>query len=108
MSEGNERQQMASRLRLARERAGLSQGQAAKLLEMHRPTVSEVEAGRRRVQAEELSRFASLYAVSVEWLLGREEAPDVLVAARELERLKPDDREKVLDLIRSLARGDKK
>ena len=49
-----ERLEIAGRLRLARETAGLSQGQAAKRLGLHRPTVSEIEAGRRRVTAEEV------------------------------------------------------
>ena len=47
------RKAIASRLRLSREMAGLTQGQVAKSLEWHRPTVSEIEAGRRRVSAEE-------------------------------------------------------
>jgi transcriptional regulator with XRE-family HTH domain len=54
------KKQIASRLRLARENAGLSQGQVAKKMNLHRPTVSEIEAGRRRVSAEELARFAEL------------------------------------------------
>ena len=57
------RQDIASRLRLARQAAGLSQGQVAKHLGWHRPTVSEIEAGRRRVQAEELTLLAELYGV---------------------------------------------
>jgi Zn-dependent peptidase ImmA (M78 family) len=36
---------------------------------MHRPTVSEIEAGRRAVTSEELYSFAQLYAVSVSALL---------------------------------------
>lgn len=62
-------EELAVRLRLAREQAGLSQGQVAKLLGVHRPTISEIEAGRRRVQAQELARFADLYRVSLAWLL---------------------------------------
>ena len=38
---------VAERLRLAREQAGLSQGQVAKLLDLHRPTISEIEVTRR-------------------------------------------------------------
>ena len=55
-----QRNAIASRLRLARERAGLSQGQVAKLVAMHRPSVSEIEAGRRSVTAEELTKFAKI------------------------------------------------
>ena len=63
-----------ARLRAAREAAGLSQGQVAKIMNMHRPTISEMEAGNRRITADELARMADLYDAKVAWLLG--EAPD--------------------------------
>lgn len=59
MAEGT-REHIAARLRVAREAAGLSQGQVAKLMGLHRPTISEIEAGRRRVTGEELVQFAKL------------------------------------------------
>ncbi len=99
---------LAARLRLAREQAGLSQGQVAKLMKMHRPTVSEIEAGRRRVQTEELTEFARLYRISLPWLLGEEGAGEdlgeakVRLAARELAKLKPDDLDRVMNLLASL------
>jgi transcriptional regulator with XRE-family HTH domain len=99
---------IASRLRVAREQAGLSQGQVAKLLKVHRPTISEIEAGRRRVSAEELAQFAQAYDVSVGWLTGEgtkgTDPTDarVQLAARELSRLKREDLDKVLDLLSSL------
>jgi transcriptional regulator with XRE-family HTH domain len=37
---------------------------------MHRPTISEIEAGNRRVSADELKTFADIYDVTVGWLLG--------------------------------------
>lgn len=93
------------RLKSAREHAGLSQGQVARLLEMHRPTISEIEAGRRRVSADELVRFADLYGVSLDWLTGK--VPEIIdvaddrvaIAARELGKLKPEDLERVLGFI---------
>ena len=105
-NEPEQRQLMAQRLREARQLAGLSQGQAAKLMGMHRPTVSEIEAGNRRVSADEITRFADIYDVSTAYLLG--DAPDKLaidnpklqLAARELAKLSPD----ALDgLLRALA-----
>lgn len=98
---------IAERLRLAREQAGLSQGQVAKLVGKHRPTISEIEAGRRRVSAEEVGEFADIYEVSVSWLLGREadstELQDrVQLAARELAKLRPDDLDRVLSLLGSM------
>ncbi|HUL51865.1 MAG TPA: helix-turn-helix transcriptional regulator, partial [Opitutaceae bacterium] len=69
----DEKTAIGARLRLAREQAGLSQGQAAIKLNLHRPTVSEIEAGRRRVAADELATFARLYKVSLSWLVGSAE-----------------------------------
>lgn len=108
------RELIAERLRIARERAGLSQGQAAKLLDMHRPTISEIEAGRRRVAADELGRFADLFGVNVAWLVGtRDDRPDLTdpqlaVVARELQKLRPEDVERVMQFIASVqgARGE--
>jgi len=98
---------VAQRLRLAREQAGLSQGQVAKMLRKHRPTISEIEAGRRRVTAEELAEFTRIYQVSVAWLTGSEATDDELddrvrLAARELAKLKPKDLDTVLRLLATM------
>jgi transcriptional regulator with XRE-family HTH domain len=108
----SKRTAMATRLREARKAAGLSQGQVAKLLGMHRPTISEIEAANRRVSAEELSKFAETYDVTVPWLLA--ETPEQLetndprlqLAARELGKLKPDDLDRLLRLLASMRNPD--
>ena len=102
-SKGN----IASRLRLAREMAGLTQGQVAKYLGWHRPTVSEIEAGRRKVSAEEVFRIAELYGVSISWVIESREASSdasdrVELAARELGKLKEKDLDRLLQLIKAL------
>ncbi|MCK6623179.1 MAG: helix-turn-helix transcriptional regulator [Calditrichaceae bacterium] len=103
---------IASRLALARKNAGLSQGQSAKLMEMHRPSVSEIEAGRRNVSAEELAKFAEIYGVSVGWLACEETdqtneiEDEILLAARNLAKLKKEDVQKVLDLLTALAKSE--
>jgi transcriptional regulator with XRE-family HTH domain len=99
---------IARRLREARTLAGLSQGQAAGLMKMHRPTVSEIEAGNRNVTASELARFAEVYDVSIAWLSGEGDeqlAPDderLQLAFRELKKLKPDDLNKLLRVLAAL------
>ncbi len=106
--ESARRGEIAERLKLARKLAGLSQGHVAKMLHLHRPSVSEMEAGNRRVSAEELARLAEIYDVSVAWLLG--EAPETIdaqdprleLAARELTKLKPDDLERLLKLLAAM------
>lgn len=108
----NKRALVASRLREARKMAGLSQGQVAKMLELHRPTVSEIEAGNRRVSADELSKFAGLYDVTVSWLLAETaeqlttDDPRLQLAARELSKLKPDDLDRLLRLLASMRNSD--
>lgn len=98
---------LGERLKLARVQAGLSQGQVAKQLGWHRPTVSEIEAGRRRVTSEELAEFAKLYEVTTAWLTETEaDDPEldarVRLAARELAKLKSDDLDAVLRLLASM------
>lgn len=103
---------VAARLREARKLAGLSQGQVAKLLRLHRPTITEIEAGNRRVSAEELSQLAEIYDVTVSWLLAEsadkleESDPRLQLAARELSKLKPDDLDRLLRLLASMRGSD--
>ncbi len=102
------RKAIASRLRLSREMAGLTQGQVAKSLDWHRPTVSEIEAGRRRVSAEELATLADMYGVNVPWIVGEKDedssiaADRVKLAARELSKLREEDLDRVLQLVQAL------
>jgi len=109
MSTNTEQIALADRLRKAREQAGLSQGQVARRLDFNRPTISEIEAGRRKVSAQEISLFAEMYKVSEEWLLGKGTAgidPIVELAARELSKLKAKDLDTILDLLKSMRRRE--
>jgi|SRR5215213_10345581 len=106
MSKEDRKAVIAARLRAAREDAGLSQGQAARELDMHRPTISEIEAGRRSVTAEELAEFARLYGVETWWLscADPEDRAEVDMAkydlaARHLSKMKPDDFERLMKLL---------
>ncbi|HVX10280.1 MAG TPA: helix-turn-helix transcriptional regulator [Pirellulales bacterium] len=104
----DKKQLIARRLREARKLAGLSQGQVAKMMDLHRPTISEIEAGNRNVTVTELTRFAEIYDVSVAWLSG--EGGDQLqpqderlqLAFRELQKLKPDDLDKLMRALAAL------
>jgi transcriptional regulator with XRE-family HTH domain len=103
---------IAARVREARKMAGLSQGQVARSLDMHRPSVSEIEAGNRRVSADELSKLAELFDVSIAWLTG--EGSDRLdphdakleLAARELQRMKPEHLDRLLSILAALKEDD--
>lgn len=107
-SNSTERSAIADRLRWAREQAGLSQGQVARLLGMHRPTISDLESGKRGLKADEVSQFTDIYDVRSQWLLGDPSTPDeegdprVEMAARELRKLKSEDLDTILRLVSAL------
>ncbi|AVZ84666.1 helix-turn-helix domain-containing protein [Acinetobacter sp. WCHA45] len=107
------RLKLASRLKEARKAAGLTQGHVAKILNLHRPTISEIESGNRRVTSEELKAFADIYDVTVSWLIGETEEslaiddPRLQLAARELSKLKDDDLDRLLRLLASMRDSSK-
>jgi Zn-dependent peptidase ImmA (M78 family)/transcriptional regulator with XRE-family HTH domain len=76
------REQIAARLRAARESLGFTQTEVAKALGVHRPTISEIEAGRRTVTTEELYEFARIYVTPVSTLLS-----EVAPRAEDVERV---------------------
>ncbi|EXA84052.1 MULTISPECIES: helix-turn-helix domain-containing protein [Acinetobacter calcoaceticus/baumannii complex] len=107
------RLKLASRLKEARKAAGLTQGHVAKMVNLHRPTISEIEAGNRRVTSDELKVFADIYDVTVSWLVGETEEslniddPRLQLAARELSKLNDDDLERLLRLLASMRDSSK-
>ena len=68
------REEIGTRLRHQREVLGFTQKHVAQSLGLHRPTISEIEAGRRDVTSQELFEFARLYVTSLNELLA-EPAP---------------------------------
>lgn len=103
----SEREQIAERLKEARIMSGLSQENAAKILNIQRPAISEIESGRRKVSAEEIIQFSKLYKVSTTWLLLKEENDlemdeQTKIAARELSKMSESDRKKLLEILRIL------
>lgn len=109
MSKSEQKLELATRLREARRLSGLSQAQVAKFMNWHRPTVSQIESAERNVSTEELKEFSRIYDVNISWLLegagetGLQEAR-LQLAARELQKLKPTDLDRLLQVIASMRR----
>lgn len=64
---------------------------------------------RQRVSTDELLEFARHYHVQANWLLGQEQGElpeDVAVAAREMAKLSPEDRDRILAFLKSLERRE--
>ncbi len=100
---------VGTRLRAAREAAGLTQAQVAKKIKMHRPTISEIEIGRRKVTTKEVESFALLYGIGVEWIVSGKRAvaetdDKILLAARQLSKMKTADLDRLMRLLQMLRR----
>lgn len=102
---GIDRKAMGKRLRSAREYVGLSQDDVAEYLGVSRPAVTNMEAGNRKVSADELARLARLYRRPYEYFIGEEtESEDVTTTAlyRVTRDLSDRDREQVLQFAQFL------
>lgn len=97
-SEDARRTRLAERLREVREYLGLPQQFVADHTRISRVAISEIENGKRRVEALELEAFAALYKHPVSYFLeGALEQPEAIRAlAREAQGLTDKDREEVL------------
>jgi len=96
MSTGDgRREEVAHRLREAREYLGLSQEQVAKALNLSRPAVTNLENGSREVKALELDALARIYGKSVRYFLEGEsedsKREQVEFVARRLKGLSDQD-----------------
>ncbi len=72
--------ELARRLRLARELAGMTQDQVATTVGIPRPSVAQIEAGRRSVSGLELDSLAVLYGKDVRELLDASPADGGVIA----------------------------
>jgi len=73
---------LSQRLREAREKAGLKQIEASKLLGISNGTLSGYEREYRDPDTDTLHKMADLYGVSVDWLLGKSMSPSTKDTSR--------------------------
>ena len=94
------------RLKQAREAAGLTQQQIAKLLGLSRPAISEMESETRTVSVGELKQLGEHYKVSLQWLTGEPVDGDekIKMAARKLSTLRAEDMNTVMRIVDSFRR----
>jgi transcriptional regulator with XRE-family HTH domain len=110
--EAAEWQRLGERLRESREYLGLSQEEVAQALNIPRPSVSAMEAGKRKVSSVELGQLAKLYRRPYEHFLGDQKSDEdgalddtgkaLYRATRELS---DEDREQVLRFAEFLGRS---
>jgi len=99
-SDLNEPELLGQRLREAREALGLPQSAVADHLDIPRPSVSEIEAGKRKVTFLELKRLATLYRRPIAYFSGDPAATNedstTTALYRTTAELSTTDREQVL------------
>lgn len=98
----NERVDIGSRLKEARDYLGLSQQEVAATLNLPRTAVSMMENGQRGVDSLELKALAKLYQRPIAFFTGEEEAlgsgvdDDVALLAKQVAKLSDRDRNELL------------
>lgn len=92
---------MNERLRQARKYLKLSQEFVARQMNLSRPTISAIEAGQRKVTAEELDRFSKLYGISTEELMHgtASDTAETEMFARAFSELSDIDQKEIMNLI---------
>lgn len=100
-------QEIGRRLRLARENAHIRQDEAAKAIDLSRPTLVSIEQGNRRVRIQELQTLASHYGVSVNTLLRREAVhTDLVPRFRKLQENEDRYTQEAVMLLNDLVKAD--
>lgn len=74
---------LGQRTRELREKGGISQERLAELLGISRPAVSQMEAGERKISAEELIKLSEIFRLSLENLIDSKRHPEVILPAEE-------------------------
>lgn len=72
-----------NRLRSLREKKRLTQEEAAKRIGIARPTYANYEAGNREPDIETLIKIAEFYKVSLDYLVGRTDNPNMTFTEQE-------------------------
>lgn len=89
------------RIKELRNQLHLSQDYVAKYLGVNRTTFTQMENGKRKILAEELSKLCALFGVSADSLLGDNEiSKSATVFARSFENLDETDQAEIMNLIR--------
>jgi transcriptional regulator with XRE-family HTH domain len=88
----------AQRVKTLREREGISQTELARNIEVMQGAIGNWETGKRVPDAQMLQKIANYFNVTVDFLLGNgEESPELILLARDLKKVSPEDRAFLLD-----------
>lgn len=104
------RQQIASKLREAREYLGLTQREVAQSLGLPRSAISLIELGQRRIDTSELKQLAELYRRPVSYFTEERTAThpeEIQMLMRKAESMSEKDRQEILQFADWLLNREK-
>src|SRR4030042_4573428 len=84
--------QIGQRIKKLREEIGMNQQGLAGKLGILRPTISQIENGERKIRADELMKLSEILNTSVQYLMGIEDKPEVVLQERREKMTKPQMR----------------
>ena len=90
MTETNKK--IGQRIKKIREEIRINQQELAGRLGVLRPTISQMENGERKVTAEELIKLSEILNTSVQYLMGLEDQPEIVLQERKEKMSKPQMR----------------
>lgn len=92
---------MNERLKIYRNTLGLSQQYIAKQLGVSRTTITAIESGERKVNAQELDMFSRIYGVTIDEIVNdnKEDDAEIKILTRAFETLSNDDKKEIMNLI---------
>src|SRR4030043_1610422 len=90
MTENNKK--IGQRIKKLREEIGMNQQDLAGKLGILRPTISQIENGERKIRADELMKLSEILNTSVQYLMGIEDKPEVVLQERREKMTKPQMR----------------
>ena len=92
--------ELHDRIKAYRSKLHLSQEYVANFLGINRAAIAQIEAGRRKVSAEELANLSKLFSVSADELLhGSQLSKPAAMFARSFEGLSEIDQAEIMNLI---------
>lgn len=92
---------IGEKLRKSREYLDLTQEQVANILNLGRDAIIRIEKGTRKITAEELANFSTLYKISIDDILENKTINYTeQVFARGFEKLSEKDKKEIIDLIK--------
>ena len=93
---------LGNKIRLLREKLGLSQEYVAEYLDLNRQAILSIEAGKRSIDSFELFKLADLFGVDVKELISKEEVQfsrfeDAVLHLRKKEQLNNQEKKAIIE-----------